>query len=145
MKEVDTIKRGLIIMAHGSRRAEANDEFFTLVEAVAQAIGHSSQPRYSVVKPALLEQAPPSLLLACQGLPADITEIDVYPLFFNQGRHVGKDLPALVAEVMEALPDKSVVLLDYFGKAEGLAGLVVSHIDEQHQSTAASDKNSTGQ
>ncbi|GAB3110628.1 sirohydrochlorin cobaltochelatase [Aestuariicella hydrocarbonica] len=118
--------RALVIMAHGSRRAAANEEFFNLVSSIGEA-----NSDYSLVKPALLEQAPPTLLEVCQALPADITHIDVYPLFFNQGRHVEKDIPAQVAEVMDALPQKHVRLLEYFGQNQGLAGLVVSHIAQQ--------------
>lgn len=118
--------KALIIMAHGSRRASANEEFFAFVESVT-----ASAHDYACVKPALLEQAAPTLLQASHNLPDDITHIDVYPLFFNQGKHVEKDIPAQVVEVMEAHPDKTVDLLTYFGRAEGLGALVLNHISAQ--------------
>ncbi|MBU3070381.1 CbiX/SirB N-terminal domain-containing protein [Aestuariicella sp. G3-2] len=123
-------ERALIIMAHGSRRTEANEEFFNLVKKVGQTAS-GENGRYSLVLPALLEQAPPTLLEACRSLPDSITDIDVYPLFFNQGRHVEKDIPAQVAEVMDVLTDKNVQLLKYFGQSEGMAALVLDHIAEQ--------------
>ncbi len=118
-----TDHKALIIMAHGSRRAEANEEFFTLVAQI-----DTNNDLYNIVKPALLEQAPPTLLQACQTLPDQITHVDVYPLFFNQGRHVERDIPAQVAEVIEAMPDKSFRLLDYFGKSPSLANFVIEQI-----------------
>ena len=118
--------KALIIMAHGSRRAAANEEFFQLVAQVANTTSN-----YQLVRPALLEQAPPSLLQACRELPESVTEIDVYPLFFNQGRHVEKDIPAQVAEVLDAFPGRQVRLLDYFGSSSGLAALIGEHLSSQ--------------
>ncbi|MYM62628.1 sirohydrochlorin chelatase [Pseudomaricurvus sp. HS19] len=119
-------QRALIIMAHGSRRAAANEEFFQLVAQVA-----ASATGYQLVRPALLEQAPPTLLQACHELPESVTEIDVYPLFFNQGRHVEKDIPAQVAEVLDAFPGRQVRLLEYFGSSAGLANLIGEHLSSQ--------------
>lgn len=114
--------KALVVIAHGSRRAAANEEFFTLVERIA-----AQNSAYALTKPALLEQAPPTLLQACQALPANIKQIDVYPLFFNCGRHVEKDIPAQVAEVMEAMPTVTVRLLPYFGSSPDLAAAVLEH------------------
>lgn len=121
-----TPPKALIIIAHGSRRAEANEEFFALVKQVSDAA-----TGYTAVVPALLEQAPPTLLQACLSLPETVQQIDVYPLFLNQGRHVEKDIPAQVVEVMEAMPEKTVRLLSYFGQSEGLSGLIVQHLLSQ--------------
>lgn len=114
----------LIIIAHGSRLASANEEFFALVDTVAQAT-----PDYSLVLPALLEAAPPTLLQACQdAVDKGAQQIVVYPLFFNHGRHVGKDIPALVAEAMEQFPDIDIELRDYFGSNPQLAQTVINHL-----------------
>lgn len=119
-------QRALIIIAHGSRRPEANAEFFALVKQVSDAA-----TGYAAVVPALLEQAPPNLLQACRSLPESVTHIDVYPLFLNQGRHVERDIPAQVADVMDAMPEKTVRLLSYFGQSEGLPALLVRHLLSQ--------------
>ncbi len=115
----------LIIMAHGSRRDSANQEFFQLVERIAK------QSDYQCVVPALLEQAPPTLMQAAEKLPESIQAIDVYPLFFNCGRHVEKDIPAQVAELMDSYPDTDIRLLSYFGQSSELSNLVIEHINEQ--------------
>lgn len=127
-------KRALIIMAHGSRRASANAEFFQLVEQVAQV--EQAKGYYHCVQAALLEQAPPTLLQACADLPEGISHLDVYPLFFNQGRHVEKDIPAQVAEVMDAHPQWDVNLLNYFGSSQDLASLVANHLAQQAEPIA---------
>ncbi|MGH1370945.1 MAG: sirohydrochlorin chelatase [Cellvibrionaceae bacterium] len=118
--------RALIIMAHGSRRDSANTEFFELVKNIDQ-----QSRSYGCIRPALLEQAPPTLLQAAEELPASITAIDVYPLFFNCGRHVEKDIPQQVSELIERYPSKTIRLLDYFGQSEQLAGLILNHVAQQ--------------
>lgn len=114
-------------MAHGSRRDSANQEFVELVKTIAE-----TSPQFDQVLPAFLEQAPPTLMQTCQTLiEDDIKKIYVYPLFFNNGRHVGKDIPAQVAEVMENFPAIEIELLDYFGTAPELASTVGNHISNQ--------------
>jgi len=122
----NTNSRALIIMAHGSRRDSANQEFFELINQIDQG-----EKQYICVLPALLEQAPPTLLQAAAQLPENITAIDVYPLFFNCGRHVEKDIPMQVGELMAQHPHKDIRLLDYFGQSSGLAGLILSHVEQQ--------------
>lgn len=123
-------QRALIIIAHGSRNDEANREFESLVERIRDAEDHFDQ-----VQPAFLELAEPGLLRAAEkAVEAGAGELVVYPLFFNQGRHVRRDIPALVEELRETFPQCRVELLDYFGTTEELAGTVRNHIARQ-QST----------
>ena len=117
--------RALIVMAHGSRRSSANEEFFELVRRI-----DASNREYGVTRAALLEQAPPTLMQACRQLPENIRHIDVYPLFFNCGRHVEKDIPAQVAEVMDAMPGIQLRLLPYFGSCESLSDWVIEHVQD---------------
>lgn len=114
--------RALVVIAHGSRRDSANREFFDLVERIGER-----NPDYAITRPALLEQAPPSLLQACRALPDAIGAIDVYPLFFNCGRHVEQDIPALMEEVRSEMPDREVRLLPYFGSSDAMADWVLQH------------------
>ena len=121
-------ERALIIMAHGSRRDSANEEFFELVKRI-----EAENSDYNFTVAALLEQSPPTLLQAFQSLPESVTEIDVYPMFFNCGRHVEKDIPAQVAEMIEFATKKretqvNVRLLPYFGSNKDLAKMMSAHI-----------------
>ncbi len=125
--------RALIIMAHGSRRDSANTEFFELIKNVDQQSQH-----YDCIRPALLEQASPTLLQAAEQLPTSVTAIDVYPLFFNCGRHVEKDIPQQVSELMERYPSKTIRLLNYFGQSEQLAQLILNHVDQQQSTDSPS-------
>lgn len=125
---IEKRESALIIMAHGSRRDSANKEFFELVKRI-----EVENSDYNFTVAALLEQSPPTLLQAFQSLPESVTEIDVYPMFFNCGRHVEKDIPAQVAEMIEFATKQresqvNVRLLPYFGSNENLAKMMSAHI-----------------
>lgn len=125
------MSKALLIMAHGSRSETANDEFRALVETVAES-AHAAGQEYVAVLPCFLELASPSLVDAIQQLEHQPVEtVQLYPLFFNKGKHVGKDIPAQVEEARQRFPDLTIELLEYFGNAGGLAPLVLQHIGEQ--------------
>lgn len=121
------MSKALLIMAHGSRAGAANDEVRALAEQVAR--GHQE---YAAVSACFLELAAPSLLEALQQLERQPVEtVYVYPLFFNSGRHVTRDIPAQVEEARQRFPHLTIELLDYFGSAGGLAALVGQHAGRQ--------------
>ncbi len=60
----------------------------------------------------------------------DASAIDIYPLFFNCGRHVAKDIPTLVSQLQHQYPGVKLSLLPYFGSFEGLAATMANHIAE---------------
>lgn len=125
------MSKALLIMAHGSRSETANDEFRALVEKVAES-AHANGQEYAAVLPCFLELAKPSLIEAIQQLDHQpVDTVQLYPLFFNKGKHVGKDIPAQINEARDRFPDLEIRSLDYFGNAQGLAGLVFSHIRSQ--------------
>lgn len=124
------MSKALLIMAHGSRAQAANEEFRALVAKVARA-----EDDYAAVLPCFLELAQPSLQEALQQLEQQpVNEVHLYPLFFNSGKHVARDIPAQVAEARQRHPHLRIRLLEYFGAADGLADLVGAHVRGQiHQ------------
>ncbi|MGB2247847.1 MAG: sirohydrochlorin chelatase [Alcanivorax sediminis] len=122
------MSKALLIMAHGSRSETANDEFRALVEKVAES-AHGRGQEYVAVIPCFLELAQPSLIEAIQQLEHQpVKTVQLYPLFFNKGKHVGRDIPAQIEEARERFPGMRVEQLDYFGNSPGLADFVLSHL-----------------
>lgn len=122
--------KAIAIIAHGSRNPKANSEFQQQAEAIAAKLGN----QYAIHEACFLELAEPSLADACAALVNNgATQIDVYPLFFNQGRHVSTDIPALVTEAKNRVPEAQVSLLPYFGSADNFADAVSHHISMQQQ------------
>lgn len=90
---------GVIIVDHGSRRAESND---LLLEVVAL---FSSQTSYKIVEPAHMELASPTLAEAferCVRRGAKL--VIVHPYFLLPGRHWDQDIPALAAAAAKEHP-----------------------------------------
>ncbi len=94
----------LIVFAHGSRRAEAN-EAVEKVAAVAAKKGGFGRWRA-----AFLELAEPTLAAAVKDLAAaGATRIVVAPYFLVMGVHLTQDLPRLIAEAAAGVPGVELV------------------------------------
>lgn len=84
---------GIVIVDHGSRRAQSNSMLHEFVEMFKQKTG------YVNVEPAHMELASPTIKEAfdecvCRGA----SRVIIMPYFLFPGRHWDKDIPALAAE-----------------------------------------------
>lgn len=89
--------RALLLVDHGSRREEANQNL-----SRAAAVVRERAPDLHV-EVAHMELAEPSIAQgfgAC--VAAGATEVIVFPWFLAEGRHVREDIPQLSAEAAEA-------------------------------------------
>jgi len=87
---------GLVVFAHGSSVAEAN-EAVKRVSATMQAKGE-----FDLVETAFLEAAKPDLADAVAALAAKhVDRVVVLPYFLTLGIHLRRDLPRIVAELVE--------------------------------------------
>ncbi|MCB1615352.1 MAG: CbiX/SirB N-terminal domain-containing protein [Pseudomonadales bacterium] len=117
-------KNGLVLIAHGSRSPLATKELIALSEKIK-----SNQNSYNHIEIAFLELTPPCLHESVEKLIGkDCVSIDIYPFFLNSGRHVGKDIPAQCAELIDRHPDCTFNLLEHFGANPKIADVVCSHI-----------------
>ncbi|MFT7386827.1 MAG: sirohydrochlorin cobaltochelatase [Candidatus Endobugula sp.] len=117
----------LIIMAHGSRKPEANHEFLQLTQTIAQ-----QDHGFIAVTPCFLELTTPTLFDAiAEAVAEGHTQFDIYPLFFNQGNHVTKDIPRQITQLQEQYPLCFFNRLEYFGLYQQLGDQVLAHIGQQ--------------
>lgn len=115
--------KSLILVAHGSRRAESNDEVRRLTDAVRERAGDD----YDSVRCAFLELAEPSIPDGIeQSVQEGATEIVVLPYFLSAGRHVVTDIPNEVAGKQQQYPDVAIRIAPYLGAAGGIADLLLS-------------------
>ncbi|MFO7653106.1 MAG: CbiX/SirB N-terminal domain-containing protein [Candidatus Krumholzibacteriia bacterium] len=117
--------KALLLVAHGSRRPEANEEVRRLAAAVRRrATG------FGAVKVAFLEFTEPTVaegLEACIAMGA--TQVTVFPYLLSMGSHVAADIPRAVAARQKAHPEALIRVAPHLGLAEGLAELIVSHLE----------------
>lgn len=117
----------IILIAHGSRRQQANQEVETLAQRLAQRL----KGDYGAVRPAFLELADPSIPAAIDQCVAEgARRLILLPYFLSEGRHVSEDIPALVAERRERYPAVEIRITSYLGQSElvldALSGLLDS-------------------
>lgn len=114
--------KALLLVAHGSRRAESNDE----VRQLAAQLGQMAQGRFDSVTPAFLELAEPSIPDGLRAaIKAGADEVVVLPYFLSAGRHVINDIPGEVDSVRAEYPDVAINLVSYLGAAAGVKDLLL--------------------
>ncbi|MEM6955616.1 MAG: CbiX/SirB N-terminal domain-containing protein [Myxococcota bacterium] len=90
-------QQALLLVDHGSRRAEANENLLHAAEAVRECA-----PDLPVFA-AHMELAEPTIAEAfAECAAAGAEEVIVFPWFLARGRHVREDIPRLCAEAAEA-------------------------------------------
>ena len=115
--------KSLLIVAHGSRRPQSNDEVRLLADRIATLEGN----QFEEVSAAFLELAEPSIpdgLEACINRGA--TEVIVFPYFLAAGRHVVEDIPAEIAPILARYPDANVTVAPHLGLAAMLPEIILN-------------------
>lgn len=88
------MRKGIVIVDHGSRRAESN----AMLEEVARLFGERFAALYEIVEPAHMEIAEPSIATAyARCVQRGAQEVIVCPFFLGPGKHWTGDIPQLTA------------------------------------------------
>lgn len=126
----DTI--GIIIVDHGSRRRESNE----MLHVAAKRFANQSQ--YSIVEPAHMELAEPTIAQAfSKCVDRGASHVIVFPYFLSPGRHWTEDIPALVAMAGRNYPDVRWLVTAPFGLHPGMLEIIndrIQHCLKQAQS-----------
>jgi len=114
--------KALLVVAHGSRRAESNDE----VRQLTERLESQGENTFDRVQCAFLELAEPSIPDGLRAaLNAGAEQVTVVPYFLSAGRHVVTDIPTEIEVVRGEYPDADIVLAPYLGAAPGLVELLL--------------------
>jgi len=125
---------GLIIIAHGSRRQQSNDE----VRRLADQIEQRADARFASVRCAYLELAEPDIPTAIEhAITAGANELHLVPYFLSAGRHVAHDIPEIVAQKRRQHPGVHIHLDEHLGSAPGMAQLVLDLLGQTPPDTSA--------
>jgi len=117
--------KSLIVVAHGSRRDESNDE----VRRLTEALRAKARREFPSVRCAFLDLVAPSIP---DGIDASVregaTHITVLPYFLSAGRHVAMDIPNEVSEKQRQYPQVNIRIAPYLGAAAGITDLLLSQV-----------------
>lgn len=116
--------RGLIIIAHGSKKELSNNEFKELVNEIRNEDKH-----FKEVDAAFLEFAIPNIdMVVREYIEKNITKIYFYPYFLNSGKHVSVDLPNIINSLQNLYTNMDFVLLKHFGKSNKISDIIINDI-----------------
>lgn len=118
-------RTAVLLMAHGSRRTEANRDLVALAERVR------AQSSYDVVEPGYLEIAEPTIpqgARACVNRGA--TRVLMLPFFLSAGSHVVEDLERHRRELSAEFPEVAFVLCPPLGLHPLMTGIVLERLSE---------------
>lgn len=119
------MKTAILLMAHGSRVASANDAAREVAEMVQQQTG------YEIVEVSFREMHEPSIQ---QGIDTCVARgaqrILLIPYFLFMGAHVLHDLPEEIAAAKERHPGLEMAMAPHLGVHRKLAEIVVDRISE---------------
>lgn len=115
---------GIIIIGHGSRNKEAQNQFKQVVDMVRERTK-------LIVEGAFMELVEPGFFDATKKLEdMGINEITVYPLFLFSGIHINEDIPQMIGEAEKKHPGIKFRMLEPIGVREELINIVVNSIKE---------------
>jgi len=115
-------KIAVILIAHGSKRRESNEEFIRLVKKVKE-----QESRFHVVEFAFLELAQPSIEDSIDKMhQMKMDEVYLYPYFLNSGKHVVVDIPNIAREMQIKIKDMKIEVLKHFGESQSIV-TIISH------------------
>ncbi len=119
------MKTAILLMAHGSRIAEANDAVREIADIVKVMTG------FDIVEVSYREQHLPNIQ---QGIDACVAKgaerVILMPYFLFVGAHVQEDLPEEMAEARKRYPNVEFAMGKHLGVHTKLAEVVVDRIAE---------------
>lgn len=116
--------KGIIMIGHGSRSREAQEQFISLVDAVRKSTDKT-------VEGAFMELAEPVFLEMVNKLAAaGIKDITVYPVFLFTGIHLKEDIPEMIEKASGMHSGISFNLLQPIGIKEEFIRMIAKDIEE---------------
>jgi sirohydrochlorin ferrochelatase len=119
--------RAILIIDHGSRRAEANDQLRYMAQLVEQLISDGT-----IVQYAHMELATPTIAEGfAECVRRGAKEVVAVPYMLAPGRHVTWDIPTLVHTAATAYPFVACYVTRALGPDRKLAQLVLERVAER--------------
>lgn len=118
------MKTAVLLMAHGSRIAEANDAVREIAAMVKEMTG------FAIVEVSFREQHRPNIQEGIDACAAQGAErIVLVPYFLYMGAHVQEDLPREMEMAKERYPRVQFIMGRHLGVHRKLAEVVVERIN----------------
>ncbi len=122
----DNLQRtAVLLMAHGSRRAEANDDLVKLAKFIL------SRNEYDIVEVSYLELVEPTIVNGGRTcVHRGATRILMLPYFLSAGVHVVNDLKQFRQDLANEFPLVEFILCPHLGLHPLMADIVLARLNE---------------
>ena len=118
--------RALLLVSHGSRRQNSNEEVVLLCEKLKKLISDE----FDFVESAYLEIASPSIPEGIEkSIECGATSVVVLPYFLAAGRHVADDIPSIVNDARKKYPGISFQIARHVGASDGMVRLLADTVE----------------
>lgn len=115
--------KALLLIAHGSRRKQSNEE----VVVLADKLKKNCADQYAIIHAGFLELAEPLIPEGIKKCVDDgATSIVVLPYFLNSGRHVIEDIPQIVNDTKPLYPETDIKIALHLGGSELMMELLIT-------------------
>jgi sirohydrochlorin ferrochelatase len=114
--------KSLLLVAHGSRREQSNQEVVELAKELKAQCGE----QFPIIHAAFLELADPLIPDGLQKCIDDgASNIKVLPYFLNTGRHVANDIPEIVNSFENPTP-VNIEIASHLGASDMMLDMLTS-------------------
>lgn len=124
------MSHGVIIVDHGSRRAESN----RMLEEVARLFAERFRRDHPIVEPAHMELCEPSIASAYRRcVERGAKRVICLPFFLSYGKHWTRDIPSLLAQAAALFPGTSYQLVEPLGIDNLILDLLAKRLGASRQ------------
>jgi len=120
------MKEGIIILGHGSRREDANDE---IREIAIKLMEQNPGKKYVA---AFFEFGKPSLVDAIEGLinEMQVEKVIIMPMFLTVGNHIHRDIPNRILSFQTGYPNVKFAIAGHLGPDFRIVEIVKDRIKD---------------
>lgn len=112
----------LLLVAHGSRREQSNEE----VRELARTLHGRCGEHFPIIHAGFLELADPLIPQGLQKcIDAGASKVTVLPYFLNTGRHVAEDIPGIIDDFRKKT-SVEINIAPHLGASDMMLDLLVS-------------------
>lgn len=120
-------KKGLLILAHGSKVKETDET----VRQLAATMKDKTKDTFDAVAYGFLQMANPTMAEAARELAtAGITQIHIAPFFLFRGNHLREDIPEELESLKTAFPQLTFTLGNAIGDHPAMTRIMLEQIDK---------------
>lgn len=120
------VRNGVLFLAHGSRREAGNDEIRNIVQKVKAQDQHKR-----IFGLAFLEFGQPDISQSVANLAElGVDRITAIPLFLAAGKHIWRDIPAVLQQLQQKYPHIHITQGKHIGLSALLPDLLLDLISQ---------------